>query len=87
MRSRRSTMRLARPSGRSELALAIEGTTIRAPLAGVPVSVKDILDVAGLPTRWGSPLMADAKPAVGGYRSGRAPAGGRRHHHRQDHHQ
>ncbi len=34
------------------------------PLAGVPVSVKDILDVAGLPTRWGSPLIADAKPAV-----------------------
>ncbi len=32
-------------------------------LAGVPVSVKDILDVADLPTRWGSPLMADAKPA------------------------
>ena len=33
-------------------------------LAGVPVSVKDILDVAGLPTRWGSTLMADAKPAA-----------------------
>lgn len=32
-------------------------------LAGVPVSVKDILDVAGLPTRWGSPLMRDAPPA------------------------
>ena len=33
------------------------------PLAGVPVSVKDILDVAGMPTRWGSPLMAEAAPA------------------------
>jgi aspartyl-tRNA(Asn)/glutamyl-tRNA(Gln) amidotransferase subunit A len=33
-------------------------------LAGVPISVKDILDVAGLPTRWGSPLMAQAKPAA-----------------------
>ena len=33
------------------------------PLAGVPVSVKDILDVAGMPTRWGSLLMADAPPA------------------------
>jgi aspartyl-tRNA(Asn)/glutamyl-tRNA(Gln) amidotransferase subunit A len=32
-------------------------------LAGLPVSVKDILDVAGLPTRWGSPLFADAAPA------------------------
>ena len=33
-------------------------------LAGVPVSVKDILDVAGLPTRFGSPLMAHASPAA-----------------------
>ncbi|MDB5592100.1 amidase family protein [Enterovirga sp.] len=33
------------------------------PLAGVPVSVKDILDVAGLPTRWGSRLLAGAAPA------------------------
>lgn len=33
------------------------------PLAGVPVSVKDILDSAGLPTRWGSPLFADVAPA------------------------
>lgn len=33
------------------------------PLAGVPVSVKDILDVAGLPTRWGSPLMEQAPAA------------------------
>ncbi|MEP9375222.1 amidase [Aquabacter sp. CN5-332] len=30
------------------------------PLAGVAISVKDILDVAGLPTRWGSPLFAEA---------------------------
>jgi aspartyl-tRNA(Asn)/glutamyl-tRNA(Gln) amidotransferase subunit A len=48
----------------NELALAIEGGDDPGPLAGVPVSVKDILDVAGLPTRWGSRLMADAKPAV-----------------------
>src|SRR5207253_90361 len=32
-------------------------------LAGVPVCVKDILDVAGLPTCWGSRLMAQASPA------------------------
>jgi aspartyl-tRNA(Asn)/glutamyl-tRNA(Gln) amidotransferase subunit A len=32
-------------------------------LAGVPVSVKDILDVAGLPTRWGSMVLAQAAPA------------------------
>ena len=48
----------------NELALAIEGASDPGPLAGVPVSVKDILDVAGLPTRWGSRLMADAKPAL-----------------------
>ena len=33
-------------------------------LAGVPVTVKDILDVAGLPTRWGSATLAQAKPAA-----------------------
>ncbi len=34
------------------------------PLAGVPVTVKDILDVAGLPTRWGSASLAEARPAI-----------------------
>lgn len=34
------------------------------PLAGVPVTVKDILDCAGLPTRWGSLLFAEAGPAA-----------------------
>jgi aspartyl-tRNA(Asn)/glutamyl-tRNA(Gln) amidotransferase subunit A len=33
-------------------------------LAGVPVSVKDILDAVGLPTRWGSNLTANAAPAT-----------------------
>ena len=33
-------------------------------LAGVPVSIKDILDVAGLPTRWGSLLFANVAPAT-----------------------
>lgn len=32
-------------------------------LAGVPISVKDILDSSGLPTRWGSLLFAEAAPA------------------------
>jgi len=34
------------------------------PLAGIPISVKDILNVSGLPTNWGSRLMQDAAPAV-----------------------
>lgn len=33
-------------------------------LWGVTVAVKDILDVKGLPTRWGSRLLADAAPAA-----------------------
>ena len=33
-------------------------------LAGVPISVKDILNVGGLPTNWGSRLMQDAAPAA-----------------------
>ncbi|TNM37487.1 amidase [Nocardioides albidus] len=35
-----------------------------APLAGVPLGVKDIIDVAGLPTRCGSGLRAAAAPAA-----------------------
>lgn len=34
------------------------------PLAGVPFLVKDIHDIAGMPTRLGSLLMADAPPAA-----------------------
>ncbi|WAP59110.1 amidase [Streptomyces sp. S465] len=33
------------------------------PLGGVPMGVKDIIDLAGLPTRCGSVLRADAAPA------------------------
>jgi Asp-tRNA(Asn)/Glu-tRNA(Gln) amidotransferase A subunit family amidase len=33
-------------------------------LQGVPLAVKDIIDVAGMPTRYGSPIYASAKPAA-----------------------
>jgi aspartyl-tRNA(Asn)/glutamyl-tRNA(Gln) amidotransferase subunit A len=33
------------------------------PLGGVPIVVKDLIDVAGLPTRCGSAVLADAPPA------------------------
>ncbi|MDA3644989.1 amidase [Saccharopolyspora indica] len=38
--------------------------TAGGPLGGVPLAVKDIVDVAGLPTRCGSRLRADAPPAA-----------------------
>ena len=36
---------------------------ITGPLRGVPVAVKDLIDVAGTPTRCGSAVLADAPPA------------------------
>jgi Asp-tRNA(Asn)/Glu-tRNA(Gln) amidotransferase A subunit family amidase len=35
----------------------------RSPLTGLPIGIKDILDVAGVPTRCGTALLADAPPA------------------------
>jgi aspartyl-tRNA(Asn)/glutamyl-tRNA(Gln) amidotransferase subunit A len=34
------------------------------PLAGLPIGVKDLIDVAGLPTKAGSPSRADERPAA-----------------------
>jgi Asp-tRNA(Asn)/Glu-tRNA(Gln) amidotransferase A subunit family amidase len=41
-----------------------DGSVRPGPLVGVPVLVKDLEDVAGLPTRRGSLLFADAAPAA-----------------------
>ena len=46
-----------------ELGRALDAGASPGPLAGVPVLVKDLEDVAGLPTRKGSLLLADAPPA------------------------
>ena len=41
----------------------MEEPTGAAVLWGLPVAIKDLNDVAGLPTTYGSPLFADNKPA------------------------
>lgn len=43
---------------------AVARGAVVGPLAGVPYGVKDLFDVAGLPTTAGSALYADAPPAV-----------------------
>src|SRR5262245_58839370 len=45
-------------------ARAIDAGGKSGPLSGIPISVKDILNVAGLPTNWGSRLMQDAPPTA-----------------------
>jgi Asp-tRNA(Asn)/Glu-tRNA(Gln) amidotransferase A subunit family amidase len=45
-------------------AKARDAEDARGPLHGVPFGVKDIIDVAGLPSRLGSPIYADASPAI-----------------------
>ncbi len=54
--------RLARDGGAYALFLDESGAT-SGPLAGVPVAVKDIVDVAGTITRCGSPIREHAPPA------------------------
>ncbi len=46
------------------LAQEVRAGKIRGPLHGIPVGVKDIIDVAGLPTRCNSNSRADIAPAL-----------------------
>jgi Asp-tRNA(Asn)/Glu-tRNA(Gln) amidotransferase A subunit family amidase len=48
---------LDRAMGRAE---AADGARTRGTMSGVPVAVKDIIDVAGMPTRCGSPIYEHA---------------------------
>ncbi|MFQ5763359.1 MAG: amidase [Rhodospirillales bacterium] len=42
----------------------VEDGLVRGPLHGIPVGIKDIIDVAGVPTRCNSSSRADAAPAT-----------------------
>lgn len=52
----------ARTHARASDALRARGI-VASPLAGIPVSIKDLFDVAGAITRAGSSVLADAAPA------------------------
>jgi Asp-tRNA(Asn)/Glu-tRNA(Gln) amidotransferase A subunit family amidase len=47
-----------------ELGREIQAGNYRGPLHGIPIGIKDIFDVAGWPTRAGSPLRENSAPAI-----------------------
>ena len=53
----------ARHDARAAEAAVMRGDPL-GPLHGVPVSIKDLVDVAGVPTRHGSAIFEDAAPAA-----------------------
>jgi Asp-tRNA(Asn)/Glu-tRNA(Gln) amidotransferase A subunit family amidase len=42
----------------------LDAEALRGALQGVPIAIKDIIDVAGMPTGYGSPIYALARPAA-----------------------
>ena len=50
------------PDGARERARALDRAGATGPLAGVPIAVKDIMDTAGLPTEYGSPIYRGHRP-------------------------
>ena len=86
--SRRSTRKLdaftdvtadARPrQGATRSTPRARGGETLGPLAGVPFAVKNLFDVAGLPTRAGSKINRERAPARARRDAGRAAGGGRR---------
>ncbi|HYC72697.1 MAG TPA: amidase [Opitutaceae bacterium] len=59
-RLRRAAVAWVRPQAELEGALAAGGS--RAPLRGVPFAVKDLFDLAGVPTYAGSTFLPDVRP-------------------------
>ena len=67
-------------AGAADLAL---GRGERGPLLGIPMTVKEQFNVAGLPTTWGIERFRDWRPTEDAL-AGTAAEGGRRDHYGQD---
>jgi aspartyl-tRNA(Asn)/glutamyl-tRNA(Gln) amidotransferase subunit A len=74
------------PEGALDQARAAEAQDPAGPLHGIPIAVKDLIDVAGMPTTAGSPFMSDNvaqvdAPVVGRLRSAGAVVVGKTNTH------
>jgi Asp-tRNA(Asn)/Glu-tRNA(Gln) amidotransferase A subunit family amidase len=68
--------RLGRPLNAVVSVAGAPGRSVTGPLSGQPVAVKDIIAVAGLPTRCGSPATSDTPAAADAALVGRLRAAG-----------